>query len=193
VPNANLVPGHDQLGAEIGGETGCCALSAQGTSEHALEPAEATLELVAGRGQVRIIEAGEQVGPPAPRHRDQVVDEGGGRCAETDPRGRALQGGEEVPELGLRLGAVLGVVCALGVCGEVTGYVAEDLDVPLDPAGGAGPFPGEGQRLIEPVEPGRGQPLAPQVFFFSPGPRSFAPAPAVGGGPVGGVSRAPCR
>jgi hypothetical protein len=70
-----------------------------------------------------------------------MVDEGGGRRAEADPRGRALQRGEVVPELGLRLGAVLGGVFALGVCAEVTGYVAEDLDVPLDPAGGAGPFP----------------------------------------------------
>lgn len=36
----------------------------------------------------------------------------------------------------------------------------------LDPAGGAGALPGEGQRLIELIEPGRLVLHPPGVFFF---------------------------
>lgn len=53
-----------------------------------------------------------------------MVNEGSGRRAEADTRGRMLQGGEEIPELGLRLGGVLRTVRALGVRGEMAGYVS---------------------------------------------------------------------
>src|SRR5579862_9739462 len=111
---ANLVPDHQEVAAEVGGEAGGGALGAQGSSEEALELSELTLELIGGRGQVWIIEAGEQVRPPATRQSDKVVDKGGGGCAEAGAGDVALEGTKEVPELALCLGAVARSVGAGG-------------------------------------------------------------------------------
>jgi hypothetical protein len=163
---ADLVPRHQQLSAQVGGQAVGSALGPYCSSEHTLELAEARFELV-GRGrQVGIVEAGEQVRPPASRKRNYVVDEGGRGRAEAHSRRLVLQGGQIVPELRLGLGCVPRTVWARGVGAQVVSDVSKELDVSLDPAGGAGALPGQAQRLLELVEPGRGYPLALRVFFF---------------------------
>ena len=191
--STHLMKGHEELIAEIVDQGVGRAPRAQGAASVLLAGAEESLQLV-GRGrQAGIIEAVEQARAVAASDADQMVDEGGGLGVEAHARRGALELQQEVPQLGLGSGGVLGPVDSIRSGAEVMGYVSEVLHMSVDPTGEPDLMPVQVQRLRERIKARGGHRGTVGVFFFWRFRRYGGPAPNPGDEQARAAPEAPCR